>query len=246
MPKSLDQLKKMMFPKESSDSQLDYYDNAIIVGDVVQRVWDDIQRLKDPNTGKFQRVKSQRIIEELTTHEYGNDSDPEMNEIKRKWDKYNHEFNMYWQGLSQIHGKDFIQIMRELSNDWRIKELSIHFIWQCIKDKKIALLNKAHKNETVRHVCNYTLTHKLSIDKKTFMSIRKRMSEHDKTWRKQWEEEDVIRRRNGREMYKKFRQETKDKKIVIFSYGDENGSFDSVMEHGEIFRNVNHIQVSHH
>jgi hypothetical protein len=91
------------------------------------------------------------------------------------------------------------------------------------------------------------LTHKdFFIDRKSLLSIKKRMSEHDKQWRRQWRLEDIIRKKNGLFMYKKFKQENKGKKIVILSYGDENGSFDSVMEHGEIFRNVNHIQVSHH
>jgi hypothetical protein len=35
-------------------------------------------------------------------------------------------------------------------------------------------------------------------------------------------------------------------KIYLFSYSDNDGQFGTLMEHGEIFRNVQHIRISHH
>jgi len=38
----------------------------------------------------------------------------------------------------------------------------------------------------------------------------------------------------------------KNKKIYIVSYSDNNGEYYTMMEHGDIFRNIPHIRISHH
>jgi hypothetical protein len=34
--------------------------------------------------------------------------------------------------------------------------------------------------------------------------------------------------------------------IYCIEYGDENGSFEATIEHGDTFRNITHKRVSHH
>ncbi len=45
---------------------------------------------------------------------------------------------------------------------------------------------------------------------------------------------------------KKFKEKNKGGFILVTSYADEDGNFFSTMEHGEIFRNLDHIVVSNH
>jgi len=48
------------------------------------------------------------------------------------------------------------------------------------------------------------------------------------------------------EMAKKFIESNKDYYFYEFSYADENGSYESALEHGGLFNNVPNIQISHH
>lgn len=43
-----------------------------------------------------------------------------------------------------------------------------------------------------------------------------------------------------------FIDQHKDKDIYVFEYADENGNFECTMEHGDIFKNLPHIRISHH
>jgi len=83
--------------------------------------------------------------------------------------------------------------------------------------------------------------------------IQNELSNHHYKWTnlswgtpeyKKWQEEEEERIAKLTEQYIKSR---KGKYITIVSYADEDGSIGSMMEHGDIFRNLNDFtQVSHH
>jgi hypothetical protein len=50
----------------------------------------------------------------------------------------------------------------------------------------------------------------------------------------------------ARKITDKFIEENKDKFIYVFSFSDNDPNPYSTLEHGEIFRNLNHIQTSYH
>lgn len=57
---------------------------------------------------------------------------------------------------------------------------------------------------------------------------------------------DSERRKIAKELAVQFMKENIGRVIYFFSYSDEDGDFWSEMEHGEIFRKLPHLQISHH
>lgn len=62
---------------------------------------------------------------------------------------------------------------------------------------------------------------------------------YDKNW-------EARLRKAVRKAKKDLIEKSKGKAIFVFNYGDENGTFGCVMEHGEIFKNFEHFRISHH
>lgn len=44
----------------------------------------------------------------------------------------------------------------------------------------------------------------------------------------------------------KFMEDNKDKKIVIYHYSDNDGQEGCVLEHGDVFSNLDYLRISHH
>jgi len=67
--------------------------------------------------------------------------------------------------------------------------------------------------------------------------------EHNKWWEKRNKES----RMSARTLFKKFKKGLpEDALLYKFNYGDDDGSFFSVMEHGDIFRRLAHLRISNH
>lgn len=58
--------------------------------------------------------------------------------------------------------------------------------------------------------------------------------------------QDCERRKIAKELAVQFIKENIGRVIYFFSYSDEEGEFWSDMEHGEIFRKLPHLEISHH
>lgn len=50
----------------------------------------------------------------------------------------------------------------------------------------------------------------------------------------------------SKEAADKFISENKDKIILIFDYGDDSGKMEGDMEHGNLFKNLNHVRINNH
>jgi hypothetical protein len=61
-----------------------------------------------------------------------------------------------------------------------------------------------------------------------------------------WKEYGYVRMKIATKLAKEFCKKNKDNFVYFFNYGDESGDFMSEMEHGNTFKNLPHIQVSHH
>ena len=68
--------------------------------------------------------------------------------------------------------------------------------------------------------------------------------ERQKAWEDDWKDYDARRMTVGTAFWDKQQPEWEGLTIYCFSYADENG--ETVLEHGDIFRNLKHIQISHH
>lgn len=66
------------------------------------------------------------------------------------------------------------------------------------------------------------------------------------SWRPRWEKEDKLRRRLAKKDVKALLKKHADKVIYLLGYGDEDGTTGCIMEHGDVFRNIDHIRISQH
>jgi hypothetical protein len=252
IPKGYDDLKEMMFPNELSDSMVEFYDNRFTVETIVDHVLKDIQVNINEKTHRFRNASNKDILSELTSFEYYNyyNEDDNKNEeiahIQKEEREQNQTHSNWWSGINKKYGNEVCNIIRDLSYEWKRKDISNSFILKCFNSYKDALLNKSHSNEDIRAVCNYKLTHKdFSIERKAFIQIQKIICDNDKKIKSCWKKTEVLRKKISKESLKKFKEENKGKKIIILEYGDDN-SFGSCMEHGDVFRNLKHMRVSHH
>lgn len=62
---------------------------------------------------------------------------------------------------------------------------------------------------------------------------------------KQWKEYSALCEKRARDIAKNFMKENKGKRIFVLEYGDHD-RLTAVIEHGNVFKNVSHIRISHH
>ena len=76
-----------------------------------------------------------------------------------------------------------------------------------------------------------------------YVNLQREESEHrDRTWTEKRNLEEELAEADA----KNFLEDNKDKFVFLVDYSDNDGEVSSKMEHGDIFRNVPHVRVSHH
>jgi len=50
----------------------------------------------------------------------------------------------------------------------------------------------------------------------------------------------------ARKAFDKFRKQNKKASLFVFEYSDNEGEYESTLEHGDLFRKLPHLTVSHH
>ena len=64
--------------------------------------------------------------------------------------------------------------------------------------------------------------------------------------RKLWKESEKINHKRATNIAEAFIKANEKKYIVVLSYGDDNGSFEAILEHTDIFQRLNNIRTSYH
>lgn len=75
---------------------------------------------------------------------------------------------------------------------------------------------------------------------------RKNLDDYNKKWKDLTDTVDKENRKKAKAIAEKFITENIGKYCYIFNYGDEDGYFYSQLEHGDTFRGLQHLQISHH
>jgi hypothetical protein len=68
----------------------------------------------------------------------------------------------------------------------------------------------------------------------------------EKRIREIWDERDRINDQRASEIADAFIKEHKDKFITVMTFSDNDGEFESMLEHSKIFNRLKHIQTSYH
>lgn len=65
-------------------------------------------------------------------------------------------------------------------------------------------------------------------------------------WRANWKELEKENVRRAKAIVKQFKKDNPDTDMYVLTYSDNNGNFESKMEHAGVFDNIPHIQTSYH
>jgi hypothetical protein len=197
-PKSIEEVKKLLFPNKDNDDIFVKYDYGTTVGKIVEAVWNDLARLK--------KLTKNQIIE-----------------------------------CFQIGWNEF-EIFAKQSDKNKLKQLQ--------KEKEIYTQQYYRQYHIIRQEMGIQPVD--SLPKKTIAN-ESLLDEYEKLNKayhfgcdNYWKKEDKLKKKMANDTADKIIKKYGDKYIVKFHYADEDGNFGCIMEHGNIFRNVNHYQISHH
>jgi len=65
-------------------------------------------------------------------------------------------------------------------------------------------------------------------------------------WQKYYKELHKKTKKEAKKLAKEFMKEHKKHKMFSVGYSDHDGPFNSTMEHGDVFSNIEHVRFSHH
>ena len=255
-PKSYDDVYEMMFnSKEGGIQPYDHID-GMSHSQIAQRVWDDINSsMKNEWDSKKVPAKKKDIIEEFSNRYYYSVPFRNVFWIGRQNDEFggawSYEINKYFGSDKKLMDelRDFlINLEKEEENinkrkheifrtEFNYKEVPYAY--------KGGMNNKTKKPYTAKEIKAYN-DYQDAVDK--FRKEHKEYAELENKMRKVWDEkykkEDSLRNKIAKIDAEAFIKDHKDAFIAILSYADDGG--DCTLEHGNIFKNLPNVKISHH
>jgi hypothetical protein len=250
-PKNEKQVKDLLFPNKDLDDSIsdnEYLEN-ISVKDAVARIFQDIQRQN--RSASIKKIKDQISYSWSNQwHSYIGSNNKLIIDFS-KLDNWKQESRvLYSQELQKLNyhiGPDVLKIVSNIL--WRLKNLDdVKIIKDILGNKKYALLHAANNRSDIQELSSFVLRNNFMIKQKAINEI-----ETFAKWRlEQIKEEDNIESKMHKlekkihdKVYEKFMKNTAEGSWVgLFSYSDNSG--ESSLEHGDIFRKLNHLTISHH
>jgi hypothetical protein len=238
-PSSKDDVMKEMFPYDPKGSienpwpGLKEHDKGLTHSQIVEQVFSDLQSQK-------KKISRKELLNELSGRYFVLDKKlyyagapyyaldknlarryVELHELYEfEWK----EFDDFERTLLRTHFGPAVPYASTTGTNWKTKK-------PCTAEEI-----KAYEDYT-RKVKQFCETDKEYLDAK---------KKHGEASRKNWNEQGKIADELAKIDLKAFEDANKGAFITRFTYSDNEGSFFSMMEHGDIFHNLNHIQTSHH
>ncbi len=255
-PKSAEDVHEMMFNGKEGKIQPYEFVEKLSYSQIAKRVWNDIKtKSKDKWDTKKVPAKLNDIKEEFANRYYytiGNN----VSWFGRKNDERGGAWS-YTVGKYFGSDKNALNELRDFTIDIEQRRSAIeekqHIIFKTEFDLKCPpYAHKGGKDSngkayTKKQISDYENYHK-AVDKfKTeHVEYAALQVELEKIWKEEYGDgkQGVLLDKIAGIDAKAFYEDHKKSFIVILSYADEKG--ESTLEHGEIFKNVPHIQISHH
>jgi len=246
-PKSVKDVHQFMFNGKEGGVGVEYYEDGFSYRQVAQRVFDDIKM------GNVQTSKD-NLLEEFAcrydyspnlhgggTHWFGGFTDDEGGSWPQTRDRY---FMFDDEQMKEF--KEFVIAMERRNQELRDMESSalsrvpeVKYAYKGGEDWKT---KKPFTEDEVKAYHDYSK--KLEKFKKTNEDYLAYEAARRTFWDEKYQTEKEIQLKIAATDLKNFLDDNKGAFIFIVSYGDESG--EGVLEHGDIFRKVPHIRVSHH
>jgi len=258
-PKSFDDVYDMMF--EGKEGGISVYDHdGMSHRQIAMRVWDDIKAgstSEDEMLGYGRGIpaKKKDIVEEFATryHYY------RANGCVSCWGVRRDELGGQWSDgeMTAYHGsdketliqlRDFVIKTEEEEEAMRMRQhkiLQAEFKLECPPYAYKGSKKKDGTPYTKEEIRAYDNYHK-ALDK--FRKEHKEYSEIEAKlrggWEKKYKKQESLRKKIATADATNFINDHKGHFIVILSYADDGG--ECTLEHGDIFRNLPHVRISHH
>jgi len=238
-PKTMEELARYMFGDKGFDGavSLDYGDDYVISNlQVVKTVFSDIQ--------KQRKASPKKIAKELEDrYHYGTSRNVSF------WDEKTGTIKSAygtWYGRDDYYGRD-----EELLEKLRKLQVAYGNLSQKHSEegsKMVEYLNKKYDLVPRKYK---------DPDCEKYFDALKACKEKDEKYKKfekkywdkineYWADSNKIRGKIAQVDAECFLKEHKNQFVGIFAYGDEDGLYFCVMEHGDIFENLPHIKINHH
>jgi hypothetical protein len=255
-PKSVEDVHKMMFDGE--DGRIQPYDFAdgLSYSQIAKRVWDDIKtKPKDKWSHNKVPAKLTDIKDEFANRYYysvnsnvswgGRTNDEKGGSWYYPIGKY---FGSDKTVLNEL--RDFIIDIEKRRSDIEEKQRIIfktEFNLKCPPYANKGGKDSNGKKYTKKQISDYENYYK-AVDrfKKEHVEYAALQVELEKIWKEEYGDgtQGILVDKIAGIDAKAFCDDHKGSFFVILSYTDENN--ESTLEHGEIFKNVPHVQISHH
>jgi hypothetical protein len=259
-PKSFDDVYEAMF--NSKEGGISIYDqDGMSHSQIAQRVWKDIKSGTDyeySGYGRRIKVGQDEIAEELS-HRYNYWS---KDSCVVSWGSTTDELGGHWSvPVGKYHGsdKDTLIKLRDIIIATEKKEREIrqrqHEIMKTeFKGRKAPYAYKGRKNHdtgepyTQEEIDAYEA---YCHEKEEFQKNHKEYQDLEKAEIKSWDikysKQEELRKKLAKADAREFMSDNKDAFFVVLSYSDNDGWPDEgTLEHGDIFRNLPFIRISHH
>jgi len=250
-PQSKKELRQMMFPDNKENDSIEYCDRQLPINDIVERVYKDINSNKKATEKDIVDLYYSQLnfyISEYD-HPYGSNGIPNNCTDTQTVNKITSLQNNYELQLQQVHQqKEDINLNETLSQIlcsvmYNNKQLKL--VQRILTDDtlKLAILHRLNTDRYIAECSNFKITNpKITFkDCSRYISLAKELTNISHDF---YAIADKYRIKIAKNATQNFLKQHTGKFIAIFSYSDNSG--ESVLEHGEIFRNLTHTQFSQH
>jgi len=226
-PKSVEEVSATMHMELGKT--IDCYDNKADTSAIVKAVFEDI--------GKNKKTTLKQIADLISQRYYYTRHDGNM---------FSDSYDYGWVGKDRYYGNDekllaelarlFVKEDRMQQEHWD-KERRIISKYRMNQPKNYSELSQKEKDE-------WNKKHSEWCD--TCKEYKKCRTDYFEKSNAVWKKQHFLKSKLAKIDAKKFMEDNAGKTIYIFEYSDNDGEFFCTMEHGEIFKSLPHIVVSHH
>lgn len=254
--KNSDELQNYLFPPNGEgEIKLDYYDQVLSAEDVAKRVWDDITN--PAVAGDIGNATKEKIIEEMTQR-YHYNAPKTVNgkvEIYTSWDgqvfdelggSWYYDINRYCGSDKELLKKLRDKIIKDERREDKLREKK----WKAEAKCPIPEVPRAndydekYTKEQIKAYKEYLVA--VSKWRKNDKGCIKAEKDYFDNIGAKYDVENPIVRELAEKDLQNFVEDTKDCKYYVVEYSDNDGESQSIMEHGDVFRNIPHMRISHH
>jgi len=238
-PKTLEEVKKFLFGDKNAEGEVEYYDSKIPVDQVAEQVLRDIQDIK-------RSLSKKRIVKKFCSgwryHYWVNGSDDfDIVDGVPVFTK------KYFDGEGEPYfgnDKKALEELRIVEIEHNEKQKDYWEQYHYHQDRMKSKLGPQPDYSDKKAYKDYkTKLDAIEKQDKEWQEFRNNNNRFDDDY---WKKNKELTQKCAEADVEEFLEDNKGCFITSFEYSDNDGDFFCLMEHGDIFKNLNHVRFNHH